>query len=247
MEAVTNVYKLVSANRNRKERFDMILEPLQAIVQLSLLSFMPIGTKLMISNNILYVQPPRWHQPLMRLYNNDNKEDLYFLFHVLIRFTKFYDFMKTSEEGEVRELYSLLIQLSKKGIDNLIITYQNNNDYALINILQLYRAILENPHEFRNVAKTTPDETDVSDSVQTSISTIPFDSATKDMRDIDKIFITIKKLYSRHDYRMIYSTLCILRVSETADDVNTIIRGFSSIMEVKFGKIHTWISENIIY
>lgn len=242
MEAVANVYKFVATNRGRKERFDMILEPLQAILQLSLLSFMPIGTKLMISNNVLYAQPPRWHQPLMRLYNNDNKEDLYFLFHVLIRFTKFYDFMKTSEGEVVRELYDLLILLSKKGIDNLIVTYQNSNDYALINILQLYRAILENPHEFRNVDRYNPSEDHPK-----ATNAVMAASKEHDLRDIDKIFVTIKRLYTIDDYRLIYSTLCILRVSETADDAATVIRGFGSIMEVKFAKIHKWISENIIY
>lgn len=247
MEAVANVYKFVATNRGRKERFDMILEPLQAILQLSLLSFMPIGTKLMISNNVLYAQPPRWHQPLMRLYNNDNKEDLYFLFHVLIRFTKFYDFMKTSEDEEIRALYELLISLSKKGIDNLIVTYQNSNDYALINILQLYRAILENPQEFRNVDRYSPSSSEGHAVAAAAEAALDHTTVTRDMRDIDKIFVTIKRLYTPHDYHLIYSTLCILRVSETADDVATVIRGFGSIMEVKFAKIHKWISENIIY
>ena len=57
----------------KKERFDIILEPLQAILQLACLSFCPIGTKLTIQNNLLYVQPPSWHQGIMRRYNNDTQ------------------------------------------------------------------------------------------------------------------------------------------------------------------------------
>ena len=41
---------------DKKERFDMILEPLQSIIQLALISYCPIGSKLSIVNNILQIQ-----------------------------------------------------------------------------------------------------------------------------------------------------------------------------------------------
>ena len=44
---------------SKKERFGIILEPLQAILQLAFLSFAPIETKLTIYNNILYIQGPK--------------------------------------------------------------------------------------------------------------------------------------------------------------------------------------------
>ena len=102
-----------------------------------LISFMPIGTKLTIYNNILYPQAPRWHQSVMRFYNNDNKQDLYFLFHVLIRFTKFYNFMKESEDAQIRALYGSLIELSKLGIDNL---YDPQNMEVLHHVSQSLKA-----------------------------------------------------------------------------------------------------------
>ena len=42
----------------RKERSDMILEPLQVMVQLALLSQSPIGTKVSVSDNILQLHTP---------------------------------------------------------------------------------------------------------------------------------------------------------------------------------------------
>ena len=45
-----------------KERSDMILEPLQVLVQLGILSFCPVGTKLSISENILQLQEPSVYQ-----------------------------------------------------------------------------------------------------------------------------------------------------------------------------------------
>ena len=245
MDGLLNVYKFMATNRSKKERFDMILEPLQATLQLSLISFMPIGTKLTIHNNILYPQAPRWHQSVMRFYNNDNKQDLYFLFHVLVRFTKFYNFMRESEDGQVRALYSSLIDLSKRGIDNLIQTYNDSNDYALINILQLYRAIMENPDEFRHIRDGKSSSSSSSSSGM--MDAVPDPTTDQSLRDIDKIFVTIKQLYTSHDYYVIYNVLCMLQKSQSVDDTSKVIKGLSAMMEVKYQQIHTWISENIIY
>ena len=39
-----------------KEKADMILEPMQVMIQLAILSYEPIGTKIHVSNNILKLQ-----------------------------------------------------------------------------------------------------------------------------------------------------------------------------------------------
>ena len=39
-----------------KERLDMILEPMQVMVQLAILSFSPLGTKISISENTVILQ-----------------------------------------------------------------------------------------------------------------------------------------------------------------------------------------------
>ena len=74
----------------RKERSDMILEPLQVMVQLALLSESPIGTKVSVSDNILQLHPPSWTQGVWRWYNSDGKDDLYYLFHAIRRYYKWY-------------------------------------------------------------------------------------------------------------------------------------------------------------
>ena len=65
-------------NNRPKDKIDMILEPLQAMVQIALLSTAPIGTKLQIQENILYIQTPTFLQPVSRWYHADKKDDLYF-------------------------------------------------------------------------------------------------------------------------------------------------------------------------
>jgi len=39
-----------------KERADLILEPMQVMIQLALLAHSPIGTKISVSNNILSIR-----------------------------------------------------------------------------------------------------------------------------------------------------------------------------------------------
>ena len=46
--SVKNVFGLLSSTK-KKEKLDFILEPLQAMVQLSLLSYCPVGSKLTLS------------------------------------------------------------------------------------------------------------------------------------------------------------------------------------------------------
>ena len=60
-----------------KERADLILEPMQVMIQLALLAYSPLGTKISVNNNILSIQPPAWTQGVVRWWNNDNNCLLY--------------------------------------------------------------------------------------------------------------------------------------------------------------------------
>jgi hypothetical protein len=92
LQSANMIYK--QFNSKKKERFDIILEPLQAILQLSLLSFCPIGTKLHIDNNLLKIQMPNYSQGFLRWYLKDSKDDLFYLFYVCKRFPKYYGHLK---------------------------------------------------------------------------------------------------------------------------------------------------------
>ena len=50
----------------RREKLDYILEPLQSLLQLSLLGFSPVGSKLTIKDNLLYIQQPGLSQGIIR-------------------------------------------------------------------------------------------------------------------------------------------------------------------------------------
>jgi hypothetical protein len=147
MDKLLSFYNFFKADK-KKERFDIILEPLQAITQLALLAFCPYGSKLTISNNLLFIQSANWGQGVIRSFNNDKRDDLFYLFNSIIRFNKFYSFLKANDNSNKSDklLYELLIRLSKKGIDNILQTYANVDEPSLLHTLQMYKTLLDNPN-----------------------------------------------------------------------------------------------------
>jgi hypothetical protein len=141
------LYKTISGNK-KKERFETILEPLQALIQIALLSYYPIGTKLTIQNNILYIQAPSYGQSVARWYNNDTQEDLFYLFNIFCRFKKFYIDVKT----EHIQLFTLLIELAKHGISNLIRTYNQTDKTHVLHTLQMYKNMLDSSSSNNSIA-----------------------------------------------------------------------------------------------
>ncbi len=119
-----------------KERADLILEPMQVMMQLALLAHSPIGTKISVSNNILSIQPPTWSQGASRWWNNDNKDDLYYLFHAIRRYYKWYK----SQDDKV---YQYVLKWAVKGLDKLSETYNKADKNNIRHTLALYKNVLD--------------------------------------------------------------------------------------------------------
>jgi hypothetical protein len=137
-----------------RERFETILEPLQALLQIGFLAFYPIGSKLAIHNNILTVQPPGYTQNVRRWYNNDKKEDVFYLYNVFSRFNKFYKTVLAGSGGENAALFALLNELAKTGINNLTRTYNQSDKIHILHTLQMYKGMLDNPELVRRLGRT---------------------------------------------------------------------------------------------
>ena len=118
----------------QKDKLDMILEPLQSMIQLCLLSKLQIGSKLTIKDNILNIQNPNVIQPVLRWYNSDKKDDLFFLFQVIQRFIKWYNPAINKKSNVSAELYQLIISMATEGLNNLLKTYTDIGDYTYIRI-----------------------------------------------------------------------------------------------------------------
>jgi hypothetical protein len=224
MNTFIQIYNIVKTDK-KKERFDIILEPLQAVAQLALLSFCPKGTKLAIANNLLTIQVPYWGQGLWRSYNHDMKEDLFFLFNAIVRFNRFYSYLKT-ETSDYCDLFDLLVQLSKRGIDKLLQTYANTDQPALLHTLQLYRILLDKP-----IVLTEAEEVEVNKLHGTNC--------------IDDIFINIRALYTANEFSILYQSLILLE--KNPDRYEVYIKGINTMLAPVYDQIQKWVSDHIVY
>ena len=202
--------------KNTKEQSDMILEPLQVLITLAILGYCPIGTKININQNTLYLHKPTLVQGLLRWWEGDSKDDLYYLFHAIRRFYKWY-------KNKNNEIYNYILQLAKNGIKNLIKTYQKADKKSILHTLSLYGNILE---------LDTPDLFKTSEDDQESIT-------------IDKVFENVKPLYDQKILIIVFSTLKLIDESENERDVAKYIEGLNSILTPVNSKIRVWIQENL--
>ena len=139
-----------AVTNKKKERSDMILEPLQVMVQLALIKYCPIGTKVSVADNILQLQFPTMFQGVWRWYHQDGKDDLYYLFHAIRRYYKWYKNQNT-------KIYSFILQEAISGLENLMITYEKCEQTSIIHTLQLYKNVLgmESPDLFKENTEET--------------------------------------------------------------------------------------------
>jgi hypothetical protein len=258
-----------------RERFETILEPLQAILQIGFMAFYPIGSKLAIHNNILTVQTPGYTQNVRRWYNNDKKEDVFYLYNVFSRFNKFYKSVLANGGGENAALFSLLNDLAKTGINNLIRTYNQTDKIHILHTLQMYKGMLDNPDLARRLSATatakdtgtshtlTGDGVDedlqfprriVSSSASSSPPLRPMTSGGGGVNvpmdtfadtNIDLIFIKITEMYSQEDYTIIYHT--ILKIQNDTQYYLNYIEGLNKILEPVNIRIKKWIDDNIVF
>lgn len=155
------LYSFASPKKRGKERFETILEPLQAILQIGFISFYPVGTKIAIKHNMLVIQPPNYSQPVSRWYNNDTQDDLCYLFNVFSRFTRYYSFMETDYPA----LHRLLVSNAQSGIDKLIRTYSDTNRPHILHTLSMYKRMLQTPHSLSHMQQL---HNEANDELQTS-------------------------------------------------------------------------------
>jgi hypothetical protein len=201
---------------NGKKKNNLILEPFQAMIQLAILSKTPVKSKLMIDKNILFVQTPSIIQPISRWYNEDKKDDLYFLFQVIRRFLKWYISIIP------KELKELIITMSVNGLDNLIKTYQETDNQSIIQVINMYKNILLN-----NILYVSEND-DIKD------------------HNIDEIFQNIVKIYDNNITNIIYNLLKLINEESNDQIIENYVIGLNYIMEKYYNNIRVWIMDKLI-
>ena len=219
------LYQMLS-NR-QKDKIDMILEPLQAMIQLALLSICPIGTKLRIQENILYLQTPTITQSIARWYNSDKKDDLYFLYSVVKRYMKWYNPAINKKSPLSADLYQLITKMAKEGFDNLFKTYSSSDSNTVIHVIQMYKNLLE-----YNNDKILVDEYIV--------------DVEKNKVNIDEVFERIIDIYDPHILQITQHTLLMMQEENDPSNQGHHLDGLNQ-MFMKYNKaIKEWIKVNLI-
>lgn len=211
-------------NKKKKNRFDLILEPLQTILQLSFLAFSDKGTKISIDNNLLYLQSPNYTQGLIRWSQNDNKHDISVLFYACKRFPEYYKHLSNIKDSDTN-LYDLLVDFAYKGLNKLSETYENSNDLSIHNNIKIYQLLLK------------------SEIINTD-NAINIDNSHN---NIDNVFSKITNIYTSEDYKIIFNTMKKINSLQKNIDKLKCVDGLNKIMDVTTQNIHQWIINNLVF
>jgi hypothetical protein len=135
---MNNIISIPDDNSNINIRM-FILDPLSVIVKLAILSNKPIGTKLLIQNNIIYFQEPGPFQSLCRIVYKSNKTDLQFLYNPInISCLHFLSKQVVEKTPRIKNLFLC----AQNGLKKLIETYKSCSIITIT--LNYYYAILTN-------------------------------------------------------------------------------------------------------
>ena len=223
--SLTSLYQSLTATKS-KDKVDMILEPLQAMIQLALLSICPIGTKLRIQENILHLQSPTLIQPIARWYYADKKDDVYFLYGVIKRYLKWYNPRMNEKSPVSPELYQLVTSMAMEGLNQLFKTYSSSDSNTVIHVIQMYKNLLE-----YNNDKIMGDEFLV--------------DAERNRINIDEVFEKIVGIYDGTLLSMLQNTLELVRAEEDETNRVYMMEGLNLILHKVTKAIRDWIRVNL--
>ena len=99
-----------------------VLDPLSVIIKLAIISNKPIGTKIRIDNNIIYLQEPGPFQSFCRYIFKNNKTDIQYLYNPIELACKQYLTKQVIQQNpKIKDLF----KCAQNGILTLIETYKN--------------------------------------------------------------------------------------------------------------------------
>ena len=149
--------------------------------------------------------------------------------------------------------------MSKRGIDNLLQTYKQTDNPALLHTLIIYKNILDqNPLHLSDLNNETIN--DSSSNLNNSDefnSTINYEELysnsnsnnnlinSPNQNNIDNVFINIRNLYSTNELNIIFNTL--LLIQKNPNHYLDYIYGLNYILEPINKQIKNWITDNIVY
>ena len=116
-----------------------LLDPLSVIIKLAILSNKPVGTKILIQNNIIHFQEPGVFQAVCRVFFNSNKTDLQYIYNpIQIACQAFLTKDFVQKTPRIKNLFIC----AQHGIKRIMETYKTCTIITLC--LNYYYAIITN-------------------------------------------------------------------------------------------------------
>ena len=119
--------------------YRFLLDPLSVIIKLAIVRNKPIGTKVCIQNNVIYLQEPGPFQAVCRYIFNSNKTDLQFMYNPIFIACRSY---LSPEMVKSTPRIKMLFTCALDGLKCLIETYKSCTIIQLC--LNYYHAIIHN-------------------------------------------------------------------------------------------------------
>jgi len=120
MNYLTNSQNLMPDDNNSNLHL-FILDPLSVIIKLAIISNKPVGTKLRIDNNIVYLQEPGPFQSVCRYVLKSNKTNIQYIYNPIeLACSKYLTEIVIQQHPKMIELF----KCAQNGILRLIETYK---------------------------------------------------------------------------------------------------------------------------
>lgn len=119
------------------------IDPMSAVIKLSLLCYKDCGTKLSIKNNKIDIQEPSVYQGFQRWFNSDERNQLYQLKVPLFYFRGLtLGYIRPQHLEVDQDMYFLINDLAIKGLKKMKVTYECKTGSLVKNCLDDYIKIL---------------------------------------------------------------------------------------------------------
>lgn len=213
LSVIKKIYGLLdkySSNNNQNNH--QILEPLTTIIRLAIISFKPVGTKIAVNSNKIYIQSPGYMQSFSRWSYGNSREEIHFILKPLLRAINLYD---PNKNENLLVFYNLAIS----GLKVLKESYENSNS-TLCHALDLYITLLEEKLRKKDLSVGSYDNlTSIKNNLNLSTNT---------KVNLDKLFIEIWK---EQDIKLISEMLTLAK--DNKNERKSYIKAIESILDTK--------------
>lgn len=156
LDTNTDKKNIYSEEKESSLMINPLLDPLSVIIKLAIISNKPLGTKLLIKENVIHIQEPGLFQGLARYISKTNRNDLQYLYNPIQFACQM--FLNKEQQRKNPKMVDLFI-CAQNGILKLIDTYKGAANATIRLCLNYYYILIDNYVQKRYTLLFREDET----------------------------------------------------------------------------------------